>query len=97
MDMALRTWLRCCSKYIALGILIGGLTACGNGLAFPSAGHQAIDVSALPPCVDDDCNCGDFISQAQAQQVFESFPGDPYDLDGDGNGEVCEALPLSSS
>jgi endonuclease G len=95
MDMALRTWLRCCSKYIALGILIGGLTACGNGLAFPSAGHQAIDVRALPPCVDDDCNCGDFISQAQAQQVFESFPGDPYDLDGDGNGEVCEALPLT--
>jgi endonuclease G, mitochondrial len=47
----------------------------------------------LPPCVNDDCNCGDFNSRALAQQVLEAFPGDPYKLDSDGNGQACESLP----
>lgn len=51
------------------------------------------DVSALPPCVDDDCDCGDFLSQSQAQVVLDAFAGDPYRLDQDGNGLACELLP----
>jgi endonuclease G len=51
----------------------------------------------FPPCVDDDCNCGDFRDQALAQQVLDGFEGDPFVLDRDGNGLACEALPPVSS
>ena len=54
---------------------------------------QGPDVTSLPPCVNDDCNCGDFISQPLAQAVLDTFTGDPYSLDRDGNGQACEALP----
>ncbi|MBD2256994.1 DNA/RNA non-specific endonuclease [Pseudanabaena sp. FACHB-2040] len=47
----------------------------------------------LPPCVNDDCNCSDFNSQVLAQEVLDAFPGDPYRLDSDGNGQACESLP----
>jgi endonuclease G len=50
-------------------------------------------VSDFPPCVERDCNCRDFRTQAEAQAVFNSFEGDPFDLDRDGNGQVCESLP----
>lgn len=50
----------------------------------------------LPPCVDNYCDCGDFISQPLAQEVLEAFPGDPYQLDGDGNGRACEQLPATA-
>ena len=33
---------------------------------------------------------GDFISQVLAQDVLESFAGDPFSLDRDGNGKACE-------
>ena len=46
----------------------------------------------LPVCVNADCNCSDFTSQAEAQAVFDAFPGDPHGLDGDGNGIACESL-----
>ena len=48
--------------------------------------------SNLPACVDTDCNCSDFSSQQEAQQVLEAFSGDPHRLDGDGNGVACESL-----
>lgn len=51
--------------------------------------------SDLPPPSggpDDPYDCGDFSSQEQAQQYFESVSGDPSGLDGDGNGEACESL-----
>ena len=51
--------------------------------------------ASLPPCVDDNCNCGDFRDQASAQQVLEAFPADPYKLDRDANGRACEQLPQS--
>lgn len=52
------------------------------------------DTSAnWPACVNADCDCKDFQTQAEAQQVFEAFPGDPFRLDGDNDGRVCEALP----
>ena len=71
---------------LALG---AGLVGCGDLLLL----DRTADLSALPPCVDDDCNCGDFASQTQAQAVLEAFGGDPYGLDGDGNGTACELLP----
>jgi len=55
------------------------------------------DLSTLPPCVDDDCNCGDFRDQALAQAVLEAFPEDPFVLDQDDNGIACESLPPVSS
>lgn len=47
----------------------------------------------LPPCVEQNCDCGDFISQELAQLVLDDFTGDPHNLDGDGNGLACERLP----
>jgi micrococcal nuclease len=44
------------------------------------------------PPSDGDCDCSDFESQDQAQQILENTPGDPYRLDGDGNGVACESL-----
>lgn len=46
--------------------------------------------SNLPACTTSDCDCSDFASQAEAQRVFDAFPGDPFRLDGDGDGRVCE-------
>ncbi|ACV68911.1 thermonuclease family protein [Desulfohalobium retbaense] len=41
-----------------------------------------------------DKDCSDFSTQAQAQRFFEAHqPGDPHQLDGDGDGQVCEGLP----
>ena len=56
-----------------------------------------VEVSTLPPCIDDDCNCGDFRDQTLAQAVLEAFPDDPFVLDQDGNGWACESLPPVSS
>ncbi len=50
----------------------------------------------LPPCVEQNCDCGDFVSQDLAQLVLDEFQGDPYYLDGDGNGRACERLPQST-
>ncbi|HEY9881909.1 MAG TPA: DNA/RNA non-specific endonuclease, partial [Leptolyngbyaceae cyanobacterium] len=72
-----------------LGGLSALLTAC-NALLGPSA-----EVT-LPPCVNDNCNCGDFISQALAQRVLDAYRGDPYKLDSDGNGQACESLPAQT-
>jgi micrococcal nuclease len=47
----------------------------------------------LPACTNSDCDCKDFKTQAQAQQVLNAFAGDPYKLDGDKDGIACESLP----
>jgi hypothetical protein len=39
-----------------------------------------------------DCDCSDFSSWRQAQDVLESTSGDPHRLDGDGDGVTCESL-----
>lgn len=52
------------------------------------------DYANLPPCVNDNCDCGDFVSQDLAQEVLVSFKEDFYDLDRDGNGLACESLPV---
>jgi endonuclease G len=80
------------SRLLGLCALALGLTGCGVPLLV-SSWLTPVDRSTLPPCVDDDCNCGDFASQPQAQVVLDAFAGDPYGLDGDGNGGACELLP----
>ena len=41
-----------------------------------------------------DYNCKDFLTQAEAQNIFEECGGvDVHGLDGDNDGKVCEALP----
>ena len=41
---------------------------------------------------DRDYDCSDFRTQASAQRILDSIPGDPYKLDGDSDGVVCESL-----
>lgn len=67
--------------------LLGGLGLAGCSLLSPAL--------TLPPCVDDDCDCGDFITQPLAQQVLEAEWGDPHGLDSDQNGQACEQLPAA--
>lgn len=46
-------------------------------------------------CDSDAYNCGDFTTQAEAQEVFEECGGienDVHQLDGDGDGVACETL-----
>lgn len=73
---------------------MAGLTAgCADLDWVRGSWFRRVDTANLPPCVDDNCHCGDFLSQAQAQIVLESFAADPYNLDRDGNGRACEDLP----
>lgn len=45
-------------------------------------------------CEEDFYNCGDFETQTEAQEVFDSCgPEDVHGLDNDGDGVVCESLP----
>lgn len=50
-------------------------------------------VSEFPMCVQSDCDCGNFATQAEAQGVLNAFSGDPHRLDGDQDGIACESLP----
>jgi micrococcal nuclease len=47
----------------------------------------------FPACVNSDCDCSNFRTQAEAQRVLVAFPGDPFRLDGDRDGRACESLP----
>ena len=51
------------------------------------------DSDTLVACTKTDCNCSDFQTQEEAQIVFDQFEGDPFALDSDGNGLVCQNLP----
>ena len=53
---------------------------------------EPAQVINLPSCVNSDCNCSDFSSWRQAQDVLESSPGDPHRLDRDKDGIACESL-----
>jgi len=72
---------------VAAAALMAGLSGCGALLT------AADDYSRLPPCVNNVCNCSDFVSRELAQQVFEAFKEDFYGLDKDRNGQACESLP----
>ena len=52
-----------------------------------------VQTQSLPDCINSDCNCSDFKTQAQAQQVLTAFPGDKFRLDGDSDEVACESLP----
>lgn len=72
-------------------VLILFVTGCDNLAA------ELLDPNAhLPPCVEQNCDCGDFVSQELAQRVLDNFQGDPYHLDGDDNGQACERLPQTT-
>lgn len=57
------------------------------------AGVTTSNNGNLPACVNTDCNCSDFSTQAQAQRVLLAYPGDPHRLDRDKDGIACESLP----
>jgi endonuclease YncB( thermonuclease family) len=65
-----------------IAALIGCLAAVG--LAGGARPARAIDY-----------DCSDFANQAEAQGQL--LPGDPYGLDGDGDGIACESLPCPCS
>src|SRR5689334_17742367 len=44
-----------------------------------------------------DRDCSDFPSQRAAQQWYDSHPGDPDHLDGDGNHIACDSLGRSTA
>ena len=44
-----------------------------------------------------DRDCSDFPSQRAAQQWYDAHPGDPDQLDGDGNGVACDSLAAHAS
>jgi endonuclease YncB( thermonuclease family) len=66
------------------GALVGILTVvCLATLAWGASASRA-----------GDNDCSDFATREEAQSVFEAAgPGDPYNLDGDGDGVACESLP----
>jgi hypothetical protein len=49
--------------------------------------------SVCGPCAATDCDCGDFDTHAEAQACLNADPSDPFDLDGNHDGEACESLP----
>lgn len=65
----------------------------GDAPPAPVPPRTASPPANLPACVQGDCDCGDFATQAQAQAVLNAFPGDPHRLDGDRDGVACESLP----
>lgn len=54
---------------------------------------ESSSTADLPDCVNSDCNCSDFATQADAQAVLDAFEGDPHGLDRDKDGVACESLP----
>lgn len=57
----------------------------------PTAPGQYVPPTAPAPQVDqEDLDCADFVSRAEAQAVLDADPGDPYGLDADGDGVACE-------
>jgi len=70
----------------------------GAAVGFAIAALLAIGGSGLPEpasAAGGDKDCSDFGTQKEAQRFFESHnPNqDPHQLDGDGDGVVCEDLP----
>ncbi len=62
-------------------------------LETPTAVTPKTSTEKLPDCVQNDCNCSDFKTQAEAQAVWQQFPNDPHELDKNNDGVACESLP----
>ncbi len=58
----------------------------------PTKVVSPVQTRSLPSCTNSDCNCSDFKTQAQAQQVLAAFPRDKFELDGDNDEVACESL-----
>lgn len=55
-------------------------------------------VLAAPAFAQNDLNCDDFETQAEAQAEYDKDPSDPHGLDGnDNDGKACENLPGGTS
>ncbi|MBK1784408.1 excalibur calcium-binding domain-containing protein [Prauserella sp. ASG 168] len=57
--------------------------------AFAFAGMACVGVASAEGA-QNDLNCDDFSSQAEAQAALDRDPSDPNNLDGDGDGIACE-------
>ena len=57
------------------------------------AGSMLLLLAAPAYAQGHDFDCSDFGSQAAAQRVYDSVPGDLYRLDTDGDGVACEIVP----
>ena len=66
-------------------------------LALPFGLLAAVGALALIPSTAfaTDYDCADFATQEEAQEYL--LPGDPYNLDADGDGIACEDLPSGGS
>ena len=89
-----------------------GLDPDGDGVACEFEASSTGEVSfedgtgfvtdtAAPAPQDDDLNCEDFVTQAEAQGVLDADARDPNDLDANGDGVACNELftedpPLSA-
>lgn len=65
----------------------------GNPKFTPSSVPSRSKVNSTPvfrPKRDYDCK--DFKTQAEAQKIFNAYPGDPFKLDRDRDGIACESL-----
>jgi hypothetical protein len=51
------------------------------------------EAAEFPDCIESNCNCSDFPTQARAQAVLDEFPEDPHGLDRNNDGVACESLP----
>lgn len=62
----------------------------------PPAENPGIAVGEPNPngydCSRDIYNCDNFTTQSEAQVAFDSCDGDPWGLDNDNDGSVCEGL-----
>lgn len=65
----------------------------GSQSSTTSTPNTIPQTSLLPACVNSDCNCSDFRTQAEAMRVLAAFPNDPFGLDRDRDGLPCESLP----
>jgi len=67
---------------------------CSSNLQTPTKVALPVQqIQRLPGCINSDCNCSDFRTQVQAQQVLNAFPRNKFRLDGDSDGIACESLP----
>ncbi len=62
---------------------------------YRSSVHWTAFKSAILPATSADVSCSDFDTQQEAQELFEThiMSGNTYQLDGNGDGQVCESLP----
>lgn len=62
----------------------------------PPTSNRQLPTSNQYECSRNAYNCSDFVTQTEAQSVFDSCGGstnDIHKLDADGDGKVCESLP----